>query len=87
MPSQAADGSPCNPWSPEARRWDLESAIFRWGGMPLPQAAERFKSSEVWRTWCADNTRAEFHEPLELWAFNDTVKHSVLLAALRESNL
>jgi hypothetical protein len=87
VPAMCADGSEVSPFSKQAVKWDLNSAISLYTGLPIRQSELRIRATEAFSVWTEDNHKAECHEPLELWAFNDTTSFRWLQAALTQANL
>lgn len=81
------EGGEVGTWDPRAVQWDLLSAISRYTGLPVRESERRIRATEAFARWTEDNQKAEFREPRELWAFNDTAYWWCIQAALEQANL
>ena len=82
-----AEGGEVGTWDPRAVQWDLLSSISRYTGLPVKESERRIRATEAFALWAEDNQKAEFREPRELWAFNDTAHWWCIQAALEQANL
>lgn len=81
------NGQPCNYLSVEAEQLCLVAAIHLLSRVPLRQAELKIMATAAYQMWAREAARQAPTPPVDLFEFNDSARHWVVLAAVTEAKL